>query len=237
MQTIKKKGQAVKINQEQEILTLAHKATDVLSVYKKQIIVAVSALAAVLIILAGYSLMRAHQEKKAAPLLAEAYEYYSPTGGMNADYARALGFFREIQKKYSGSRSGATAQYYIGNCLVNLGQTDEALKEYAAFTSRYSNEKLLLGLVYQRMGYVYSMLGKQADAVKAFEHAETAAGPGVATVELARLYEASGNIPESQKKYKVVMEKLSGTSWGMEAMSKVQKIEPTSQPAAGKTGK
>jgi tetratricopeptide (TPR) repeat protein len=236
MLTIKKKGPAAKINQEQEILTFAHKVTGVLSGYTKQIIIAASALAVVLVISAGYSLMRAQQEKKAAPLVAEAYEYYSPTGGMGADYSKALGLYREIQKKYPNTKSGAAAQYYIGNCLVDLGQMDEGLREYGVFINRYSGEKLLLGLVYQRMGYVYSVLGKQADAVKAFEQSETAAGPGVATVELARLYEASGNIPESQKKYKVVMEKLSGTSWGMEAISKVQKIETAPLPSAGRAG-
>jgi tetratricopeptide (TPR) repeat protein len=103
--------------------------------------------------------------------------------------------------------------------------------------SNYSSNKFLLGLVYQRMGYAYNNLGKSADAIKAFEQSEAAAGPSVATVELARLYEASGNIPESQKKYKLVMDRLGGTSWAMEAMGKVQSLSPVQQPAAGKSDK
>ena len=37
-------------------------------------------------------------------------------------------------------------------------------------------------------------------------------GPGIATLELARLYEAAGNSAEAQKKYKVIADKLAGTA-------------------------
>jgi hypothetical protein len=51
------------------------------------------------------------------------------------------------------------------------------------------------------------------------------------------LYEASGNIPESQKKYKLVLDRLGGTAWAMEAMGKVQALSSVQQPAAGKADK
>ena len=75
------------------------------------------------------------------------------------------------------------------------------------------------------------------DARKSFEQSEALLGPGVATVELARIYEAAGNKPEAEKKYKTVLDKLIGTSWAMDAMGKVQKIAPIPQPAAGKSTK
>jgi tetratricopeptide (TPR) repeat protein len=237
MPTIKKKGFAVKKQSEQEILTIAHTVSAFVSSYKKQFTIAVSSLAAILVIIAGYWLIKSLEEQKAAPLVATAYEYYKPAAGANVDYSKALSLFREVQKKYPGSKSGAIAQYYIGNCLVNLDRPEDALKEYQAVVTKYSSDKLLLGLVYQRMGYVYSSLGKQADAVKSFEQSESVLGPGTATVELARLYEASGNVLEAQKKYKMIAEKLAGTTWGMEAINKVQKIEPAPNLPSGKNEK
>jgi tetratricopeptide (TPR) repeat protein len=237
MPTIKKRGSAVKKQTEQEILTIAHTVSAFVSSYKKQFTIAVSSLVAILVIIAGYWLVKSLEEQKAAPLVATAYEYYSPAAGANVDYSKALSLFREVQKKYPGSKSGAIAQYYIGNCLVNLDRPDDALKEYQTVVTKYSSDKLLLGLVYQRMGYVYSSLGKQADAVKSFEQSESLMGPGTATVELARLYEASGNVLEAQKKYKTIAEKLVGTTWGMEAINKVQKIEPAPNPPSGKKEK
>ena len=230
MPTIKKRGSAVKKQPEQEILTLAHTISSFVSSYKKQFTIAVSALVALLVIIAGYWLMKSLEEQKAAPLVATAYEYYNPAAGTNVDYNKALSLFREVQKKYPGSTSGAIAQYYIGNCLVHLDRSEEALNEYKTVVTKYYSDKLLLGLAYQRMGYVYYSLGKQADAVKSLEQSESLMGPGTATVELARLYEASGNISEAQKKYKTIAEKLTGTTWGMEAINKVQKIEPIPNP-------
>jgi tetratricopeptide (TPR) repeat protein len=237
MLTIKKKVRVTKQTQEQEIVTIMHKVTTVLSAYRQQVVIAVSVLVALLVIAGGYSIMRSADERKAGSLFPTAYESYSSSGGSPVDYRKALELFRGIQKKYTGTLSAAVAQYYIGNCLANLGQADEALKEYQVFVNTYSDKKFLLGLVYQRMGYVYSMLGKQAEAIKAFEQSDALGTPGVATVELARLYEATGNIPESQKKYKIVQEKLGGSTWSIEAMGKTQSIEPASRPFAGKEGK
>ena len=237
MLTIKKKVHVAKQTQEQEIQTIMHKVTDVLSPYKQQIVIAVSVLAALFVITGVYSIIKSSDEGKAGSLLSTAYESYSSSGVSPADYRKALELFRGVQKKYPGTLNAAIAQYSIGNCLVNLGQTDEALKEYQFFVNTYSGKKFLLGLVYQRMGYVYSMLGKQAEAIKAFEQSDALGTPGIATVELARLYEASGNIPESQKKYKIIQEKLGGSTWGIQAMGKTQSFAPASQPAAGKEGK
>jgi tetratricopeptide (TPR) repeat protein len=237
MHIIKKKGYPTKKQPEQEILSIAHTISSFMSSYKKQFTIALSAIAALMVVIAGYWLMKYLDEQKAAPLVAAAYEYYSPTTGTSPDYGKAVSLFRDVQKKYPGTMSGAIAQYYIGNCLVNLDRPEEALKEYQSFVSKYSGDKLLLGLVYQRMGYVYYALGKQADAIKSFEQSESLMGPGTATVELARLYAASGNVVEAQKKYKTISEKLAGTTWGLEAAGKVQKIEPSSQPLPEKERK
>jgi tetratricopeptide (TPR) repeat protein len=233
MLTIKKRGYAAPKQPEQEIVTIAHIISSFLAKYKRQFTIAGAAFAAVVVLAGGYALVRAQQEQKAEPLVAAAYEVFSPSNGAPGDYGKALDLYRDIQKKYSGTRSAAIAQYYVGNCLVNLGRPEEAIKEYQAFVSKYSDDKLLLGLVYQRMAYAYQGMGRQDDARKSFEQAEALLGPGVSTVELARLYEAAGNKSAADKKYKEVAEKLIGTTWGMEAKGKVQVISPLPQSVGG----
>ncbi len=237
MPIIKKRVSGTKKQPEQEILTFAHRISAFVSAYKKQFSIGASSLAVILAIIAGYWLMRSLEENKAAPLVAAAYEYYAPASGANADYGRALTLFRDVQKKYPGTMSGAIAQYYVGNCLVSLNRPEEAINEYQAFVIKYSGDKLMLGLVYQRMGYTFSSIGKQADAVKSFEKSESLQGPGIATVELAKIYEASGNVLEAQKKYKEIAATLAGTAWGAEALGKIQKIEPATQPLPANAGK
>jgi len=230
MTTIKKRGYAAKRQSEQQIVTIGHNISDYTAAHRKNLTTIGVVIAAILLLVGGYSLMRSMQEQKAAPLVAAAYESYSPAGGASADYTKALDLFRNAQKQYPSTLSGAIAQYYVGNCLMNLGRYDEALKEYQTFTSKYGSDKFLLGLVSERLGYLYTALGKQAEAIKAFEQSESLVGPGVATQELAKVYEASGNNAEALKKYKLISDKLGGTSWAMEATGKVQKIAPT--PAA-----
>ncbi len=238
MPTIKKRGNAAKKRQpDQEIRTLAHNVSEFMAAHRKNLTIVAAALAAVLIIVAGLRILRSVQEQKAAPLLNSAYGYYSSSRGTDADFARALDLFRSVQKQYPSTGSGAIAQYYIGNCLANLGRNDEALKEYQAFAAKYSGDKFLLGLVYERMGYVYSALGSQADAVKAFKQSEALLGPGASTMELARLYEAAGNVTGSQQEYKLIADKLVGTEWAAEAMGKLQKIGPLQMPALPTAGK
>jgi tetratricopeptide (TPR) repeat protein len=237
MPKIKKKGSVAKQQTQQEIMTIAHQVTSFMRTYKKQFTAALAVVLAVIVLGAGYTLLRSMQEQKAAPLVAAAHEYYDPSQGTPADYQKALDLFRAVHKKYPNTMSGAIAQYYVGNCLVNLGQRDEAIKEYTSFIQSYASDAFLLGMVYQRLGYVYSGLNRLSDAIKAFEQSEKLNGPGVSTVELAHLYEASGNVLESQNKYKLVLDKLAGTAWSMEAMGKVQKIAPTPLFGTGKEGK
>jgi TolA-binding protein len=166
MPTIKKRGAASPRKQEQEIVTIAHIVTDFLVKYRRQFMIAGSVVALVIVLAAGYAIVQAERERKAGPLVAAAYEAYDPSNGSAADYGKALEQFREVEKKYSGARSAAIAQYYIGNSLVNMGRPEEAIKEYQAFVRKYAGEKFLLGLVHQRMGYVHQGLGKQEEARK-----------------------------------------------------------------------
>jgi tetratricopeptide (TPR) repeat protein len=131
--------------------------------------------------------------------------------------------------------SGAIAQFYVGNCLVQLNQPTEALREYETLAKKKFVDKGLTGLAYQRMGYVYSSLGKQSEAITSFEQAEAVLGPGLATVELAKLYERAGNGAEAQKKYKLIAEKLGGTTFAPEQGAAA--TGAAAPPAPGAAGK
>lgn len=227
MPTMKKKAYGVKKEPQQEIVTLAHNVSAAIQARRKAINITVAALAAVFIVLAGYALIKSLNEQKAAPLLEAAYrEYKAPV----PDYAKSLELFRAVQKKYPSSLSGAIALFYAGNCLMDMGRNEEALKEYQSFAGRYTGDSFLLGLVYSRMGYLSLSMGRRDEAIAAFERADSLAGPGVATVELARLYEAAGNSAESQKKYKIVADQLAGSGWAREAMGKIQQIQAAPVP-------
>jgi tetratricopeptide (TPR) repeat protein len=236
MHKIKNKGLATSKQTEPQLMTIANRVVELVRPHQKKLMMAAAVIAAVLVVAAGYTLYQSSNDKKASTLLAAAQGVYQEQAGAETDYAKALELYRDVQKKYPRTMSGAIAQFYIGNCLVNLKQPNEALKEYEILAKKYSHEKDLAGLAYQRMGYVYNALGKQSDAIASFEQAETMLGPGLATVELAKLYERAGNGADAQKKYKVIAEKLGGTAFAPD----VQGAAATgagAPPAKGPAGK
>jgi len=237
MAKIKKKTTKTIMSPEEEIRSISHSVTDYYQAYRQPFNVAVAVIALVLIGAVVYSFVKTGNEKKAGELFATAYEVYAPGGGAPANYPMALQKFQEVVKQYGGTTTGAIAAFYIGNTYAGMGQTDAALKEYEAFTKKHSGEKLLLGMVYQRMGYAYLAVGKRDEAVKAFGQAEALSGTGAATVELARLYDSSGNMPEALKKYKAISSDLPSTSWASEARTKLPppdlgQAKKPEQPAA-----
>ena len=236
MRTIKKKGFATSKQTEPQLMTIANKALNLASLHQKNLTIAAAVLAAVLVIAAGYTLFQSSNDKKASALLAVAQGFYQERAGAVPDYAKALELYRDVQKNYPRTTSGAIAQFYVGNCLVNLNQPNEALKEYETLVKKYSGEKDLAGLAYQRMAYVQSALGKQSDAIASFEKAESVLGPGLATVELAKLYERAGNGAEAQKKYKEIAGKLGGTAFAPEVQGAAAKGS-AAPPAKGTAGK
>lgn len=233
MPTIKKRSKTRSQQPEEEFRSIAHTVAEFVSRRKKMVFAAGGAALAALVIFGAFSLMRSASEKRAAMLLPAAFEYLSPMGGAQPDYQKAFEKYKEIAKQHTGTMSASIAQYYAGNCLANLGQYEEALKEYRAFVDNYSGEKFLLGLVYQRMAYAYVNLGKQDEALKAFGRSEEVSGAGLATVELARLYESSGKIEEAQKKYKEITDKLPSTMWAMEARTKLPAPNLSAVPGPG----
>lgn len=232
MATIKKKGYAGQKHREQEIESFARTVSDWVAKNSRLFTVTASVLAALIVLFAGYALKRSLDEQKAGMLLAAAYEAYNPSAGSPPDHARAFELFRDVAEEYPSSLSGSLARYYGANSLMNLGRTDEALKEYEYFTSHYK-DPFLLGFVYQRMGYLYSSFGKQAEAIKAFEKADALNGPGIATLELARLYEATGKTGEAETKYKTIADRLPGTAWAVEARAKVKNNGSGAAPDTG----
>ncbi len=235
MPKIKKKAKAL-MQPEDEIKSIVHNVSDYYQAYQKQFNLAITVIVLVLAVTLIYSFVRSGNEKKASQMLSAAHDASNPGGGAPANYPVALQRFQDIVKQYGGTVNAAIAQFYVGNTYAQMGQPEAALKEYEAFISKYSSETFLLGLVYQRMGYVFLSMGKQDDAVKAFGQAEAITGTGPATLELARLYDRAGKSQEALKRYKEISDSLPSSAWAMEARKKLPPPDLGRAPKAVQPG-
>lgn len=235
MPKIKKRSSSGRAASEPQLRGLVDSMMHTYAEHRERIMPLAIAVCAIAVIVLGYQLIQSYRDRTASVLLAEAAEYYSPNPGIPPDFAKAFEMYRGIGEKYGSTLSGAMANYYAANSLMNLGRTGEAIKAYQDFVKKYSGRTFLAGLAYQRMGYAQLSAGDQAAAIAAFEEADRRVGPGPATVELAQLYEQTGNAAKSQEKYKKISEGLAGTRWAFEAMRKlpppVLAPQPGQQPA------
>lgn len=228
MHTIKKQTYAGRKQAEPQIHGLLHTVSAIYEQNRQMILSAAVAILALLTAIGGWSLYRASTESKASAMLARALENY---GVGQPDYGRSLELFRDVEKKYSGTLSAAIARYSIGNSLMGMGRVKEAVDEYRVFVKQYGSNKDLLGLAYQRMGYAYLDLGNKEESVKAFESAEALLGPGMATAELAKLYEKMGRNDEAKKKYALLVDKLPGTELSAEAQKNISAEAAETRPS------
>lgn len=226
---IKKKGLATKKQSEPKLKSFFDHAMDYLRERRGKIAPLVMAVVVIGIGIAAYTLIQSNRDAKASALLSRAYEYYSPSASVPADYNKALEQLMDIKKNYAGTKSAAIAGFYAAGSLVKLGRMDEALKEYKELAEGRAGGRLIAGLAYQRMGYLLAGQEKYDEAIKAFESAERLLGAGPATMELARLYEQLGKKSEAEKKYKTITERLPGTRLAFEAMPKIQPPQPAAR--------
>lgn len=235
MPKIKKKSKTL-MQPQDEIKSIAHNVFDSYQVYQKRFNVAIAVIVLAVAATLIYSFVGYGNEKKASQMLSVAYDASNPGGGTPANYPLALQRFQDIVKQYGRTVNGAIAQFYVGNTYARMGQPEAALKEYGSFVRKYSSETFLLGLVYQRMGYAHLAMGKQDEAVKAFGQAEAITGTGLATLELARLYDRAGKNQEALKRYKEISDSLPSSAWAMEARKKLPPPELGQAPKAVQPG-
>ena len=221
MAKIKMKASKTRKTTEEEIRSIAHNISDAYLRYRRKFNIGLLIAAVVLSAAIIYSLVMVGKETSAGILFEQAYASLSDTTGSGPNYDKALQGFQEIVKQYGGTMNGAIAQFYIGNTLLRMGKTDDALQAYQECAKRYGNEKLVMGLAQQRMGYIYASQGKLDDAVKSFHQAEGHSGGSVAMLELARLFEQSGKTKEAMEKYKELADKIPATTWAMNARAKL----------------
>lgn len=233
MQTIKRRAATGSRQSPQQIDEVMHRASGLYDRYRTGILSTLGAVLAVAFAAGGYLLYESGRDRAASELLSRAMEQYASAVSGQADYQKALELFRAAGTDYAGTMSGSIARYYAGNSLMGMGQFAAAAKEYQEFIKRPSGDRKLLGLVHQRLGYALAGSGEREQAIQAFEQAEAMLGTGIASSELAVLYERSGRKDEARKKYQALADALPGTALGEEAR---MRLGASAQEAGGTVG-
>lgn len=233
---IKKRPAKKKPVQENEVKSAALQALEKIKKEKKQVITGVSIVIAIIVLYAAFTVYSSSMSAKAYKLESEAYKYYY---GETADKAmpeaerwkKAL----ELYRQSVDAKVTPTALFYLGNCYYNLKDYDNALKEYGRFVDKFSSDKRILPLVYQKMSSVYSRTNqkdKALDSLNKLADIDNGIFKDTALVLEARLYDDSGEKDKALEKYKEIMTKYPDSPWSSEAGTRVSSEEAKNKVGA-----
>lgn len=226
---IKKRVAKKKPVQEDKVKSAALHTVDALKAKQKQLIVTVSVIAVVVAIIAGYSLYSSSLSNKAYAFETEAYNYYySGTGDKELPAGERWKKAADLYRRSVEIKASPTALYYLGNCYYNLGDLDNAIKQYTAFENKFSRAKGILPLVQQKLAAAYFRTGRNDKALETLARLsviENGIYRDSALVLEARYLEGIGQPEKALEKYREISAGFPASPWSAEAGAKLSAAE------------
>lgn len=226
---IKKKPVKKKTDQGEEVKSVALQAVESLKKKQQQVVIVVSVIVAVFLLFFVFSMYSSSQYKKAYSLEMDAHQYYYGDGGDESlsqedRWKKAL----ELYQQSVDVKATPTALFYLGNCYFNLGDYENAIKQYAVFTDKFSGDKGILPLVYQKLASSYFKTGqndKALDTLAKLGKVNSGIFKDTALVYEARYYESAGEAVKALDTYRELISEFPSSTWTGEANAKISASE------------
>jgi outer membrane protein assembly factor BamD (BamD/ComL family) len=197
--------------------------------------VAVLAVAAVV----GALWYDAQQESAAAEVHRQATQLYLDRPADNLAKAdenlkQAITLYRRVVEQYPRSRSAQLSLFQLGNALVQINDIGGSIEAYNKYVATYGTNKMMLGLVYQRLGYAHLLSGDREAAVKAFMN--VLALPGTLNkdqvlFELGKLEESLSRPEGALAHYQDLVKVFPNSPFAGEATMRMKALEAKQAPA------
>ena len=198
------------LKEQDEITTSLQKFTELVVLYKKEATTAIAAIAAIAIIIFGWTYYRSSRNARAEAELSQAINAFNDTTNIKSDKERYEKTLAAAQKTYDQYRSlpaGNMALYYIGLSQDGLGDTTKSVQTLQQVAD--NGDPSVKAVAQFALGSVYKKHGDNQKAIDVYKRLYDSGGYSKAAVayELASIYEAN-NQPDQAKDYyqKVVTE-------------------------------
>ncbi|MEK7269223.1 MAG: tetratricopeptide repeat protein [Nitrospirota bacterium] len=157
----------------------------------------------------------------------------------DANLKQAISLYHQAVEQYPRSPSAHLTLYHLGNALVQINDFGGAIELYKKYVTTYGTNKIMLGLIYQRLGYAYLLNGDREQAVKAFSavlEVPGALNQDHALFELGKMEEAQSRPEGSLARYQELMKSYPNSPFGGEAAVRIKALEVKKSPESGASG-
>jgi tetratricopeptide (TPR) repeat protein len=154
---------------------------------------------------------------------------------------QAITLYRQLLDQYPRSSSAPLALFQLGNALVQANDIAGAIEAYQKYVAMYNENKPLLGMVLQRLGYAYLIKGDREAATKVFVAALDMSGTlnkDQVLYELGKIEEVQSRPEGALARYQDLTKTYPNSPFAGEATVRAKALEmkaSTSAPA-GATG-
>lgn len=152
---------------------------------------------------------------------------------------KAIGLFQQVVEQHPRAPVTPMASYHLGNALVQANNLAGAIEVYKHYIADYGSNKVLLGLVYQRLGFVHLLNGDREQAVKAFSailEVPGALNKDQAIFELGKLEESQSRPEGALARYQDLAKSYPNSPFASEAAVRIKALEVKKTPDAGAQG-
>lgn len=153
---------------------------------------------------------------------------------------QAITFYRQLLDQYPRSSSAPLALFQLGNALVQANDIAGAIEAYQKYVALYNENRPLLGMVLQRLGYAYLIKGDREAATKAFVAALDMPGTlnkDQVLYELGKTEEAQSRPEGALARYQDLTKTYPNSPFAGEATVRAKALEMKASTApAGATG-
>ncbi|HYM38447.1 MAG TPA: tetratricopeptide repeat protein [Nitrospiraceae bacterium] len=183
----------------------------------------------------------ARQDEAAAGLHRQATQLFFDRPADNSAKAeenlkQAIVLYRRVVEEHPRSRSAQLALFQLGNALVQINDVKGGVEAYSKYVATYGTNKMMLGLVYQRLAYAHLLAGDREAAVRAF--LDVVGLPGTLNkdhvlFELGKLEESLSRPEGALAHYQNLVKVFPNSPFAGEAAVRMKALEAKQTPASG----
>lgn len=148
---------------------------------------------------------------------------------------KALALYKQAIEQYPSVPGAHLVLYKYANALVQANDLKGAIEAYRQFVTKFGSNKVMLGMVYQRLGYVHLLNKEPEQAIKAFSallDVPGALNKDQGMFELGKIEEAQSRPEGALARYQDLMKAYPNSPFAGEASVRIKALEAKKSPAS-----
>src|SRR5437667_8658560 len=223
------------LKEQDEITTSLQKFTELVVRYKKEATTGIAAIAAIAIIIFGWTYYRTSRNARAEAELSQAIDAFNDTTNIKSDKERYEKTLAAAQKTYDQYRSlpaGNIALYYVGLSQDGLGDTAKSVQSLQQVAD--NGDPSVKAVAQFALGSIYKKHGDNQKAIDIYKRLYDTGGYSKAAVayELATLYEANNQLDQAKDFYQKVVSEFPDSPFRTNADDALKRLGVTPTPPA-----